>query len=70
VDEQVLLADRREEVELLAVVGGEGGSRRGGPRRIAQLGVPLARVDAPQVCQVEHAVDVVDVALVEPEPAH
>ena len=70
VDQEVARAHRLEHVGLLALLGVERTRDNGGPGRIAQLRVPLLVVQLPQVGEVQHALDLVHLALLHLEPLH
>ena len=67
VDEEVALADRREHVDRLVVLALQArlGDRR--PGRVAQLGVAGDVGDVAEVAEVDQPVDVVDLAVFEPQ---
>ena len=71
VDEDVAGTHRREHVGLLVAIaraGPESGVRDRRPGVLAQVGVALDPGELPQIAEVEHALDVVDLHLVDPEP--
>ncbi len=69
VDEQVALADRREHVDRLLVFALQARPRHRRPGRVAQLGVAGNVGDVVEVAEVDQAVDVVDLAVFQPQGA-
>ena len=69
VDEQVALADRREHVDRLLVFPLQPRRRHRRPGRVAQLGVAGDVGDVAEVAEVDQPVDVVDLAVFEPQRA-
>ena len=69
-DEDVALAHRREHVDALALLALQTGLGHGRPRRVAQVAEAGQPHELPEVGEVEQAVDLVDLALLDLQRVH